>query len=98
MDFAAATRDYERWMKRQLAANGQTIDAGDLRDKHRTMARSKRSYAFRFLRATYYRWAQLWPEVCKNEAAAPRVLAVGDIHLENFGTWRDAEGRLCWGI
>jgi hypothetical protein len=26
------------------------------------------------------------------------VLAVGDLHVENFGTWRDAEGRLVWGI
>ena len=26
------------------------------------------------------------------------VLAVGDIHLENFGTWRDADGRLVWGV
>jgi hypothetical protein len=29
---------------------------------------------------------------------APRSLAVGDLHLENFGTWRDAEGRLIWGV
>jgi hypothetical protein len=31
-------------------------------------------------------------------AAAPTVLAVGDLHSENFGTWRDAEGRLIWGV
>ena len=30
--------------------------------------------------------------------AAPPVLAVGDTHVENFGTWRDAEGRLVWGV
>ncbi len=29
---------------------------------------------------------------------APQVLAVGDMHLENFGTWRDADGRLVWGV
>ena len=23
----------------------------------------------------------------------PEVVAVGDIHVENFGTWRDLEGR-----
>jgi hypothetical protein len=23
---------------------------------------------------------------------------VGDLHVENFGTWRDLEGRLAWGI
>ena len=31
-------------------------------------------------------------------ARAPRALAVGDLHVENFGTWRDVEGRLIWGI
>jgi hypothetical protein len=25
-------------------------------------------------------------------------MAVGDLHVENFGTWRDIEGRLIWGI
>ena len=23
---------------------------------------------------------------------------MGDIHLENYGTWRDADGRLVWGV
>ena len=53
---------------------------------------------FPFLRATFYRWVQRWPEVCPELAAAPAVLGVGDLHVENFGTWRDAEGRLIWGI
>ena len=53
---------------------------------------------FPFLRATFYRWVQRWPEVCPDLAAAPVVLSVGDLHVENFGTWRDAEGRLIWGI
>ena len=26
------------------------------------------------------------------------MLAVGDLHVNSFGTWRDAEGRLCWGV
>jgi hypothetical protein len=26
------------------------------------------------------------------------VLSVGDLHVENFGTWRDLEGRLVWGV
>jgi hypothetical protein len=29
---------------------------------------------------------------------APAVLGVGDLHLNNFGTWRDAEGGLVWGV
>ncbi len=53
---------------------------------------------FPFFRATFYRWMQLWPKVCADAARAPRVLAVGDLHVENFGTWRDVEGRLVWGI
>jgi hypothetical protein len=40
----------------------------------------------------------LWLEVCPDLAEAPRVLAVGDLHVENFGTWRDTEGRLVWGV
>src|SRR5213076_1576717 len=31
-------------------------------------------------------------------ADAPRVLSVGDLHVESFGTWRDLEGRLVWGV
>lgn len=23
---------------------------------------------------------------------------MGDLHVENFGTWRDSEGRLIWGV
>lgn len=53
---------------------------------------------FPFLRATFYRWAERWPEVCAELAGAPHVLAVGDLHVENFGTWRDIEGRLAWGV
>jgi len=36
--------------------------------------------------------------VCPDVAKATKVLAVGDLHVENFGTWRDAEGRLVWGV
>jgi len=57
-----------------------------------------RADVFSFLRATYYRWAQVWPAACPNTAKAAKVLAVGDLHVENFGTWRDAEARLVWGI
>ena len=53
---------------------------------------------FPFLRATFYRWAQTWPEVSPETFAAPVALAVGDLHVENFGTWRDVEGRLIWGV
>src|SRR4051812_7417818 len=89
MDFVSATADYERWLARHLALVG-----ADLAEKHRRMAEA----FFPFLRATYYRWAQVWPIRCPDLARAPAVLAIGDLHLENFGTWRDREGRLIWGV
>ena len=36
--------------------------------------------------------------LCPDLMDAPQVLGVGDLHLENFGTWRDADGRLVWGV
>jgi uncharacterized protein (DUF2252 family) len=89
MGVRAATRRYEAWLARTVP-----LVPADLRLKHRLMTADP----FSFMRATFYRWAQLWPEVCRELAPAPAVLAVGDLHVENFGTWRDAEGRLIWGI
>jgi hypothetical protein len=51
-----------------------------------------------FLRGSYYRWTQIFPVECQKSTAAPTVLASGDLHLGSFGTWRDQEGRLCWGV
>jgi len=89
MSVRAATRRYEAWLARMVP-----LVPADLRLKHRLMVADP----FSFLRATFYRWAQLWPEVCSALVHAPAVLAVGDLHIENFGTWRDAEGRLIWGV
>jgi hypothetical protein len=89
MSFKKANRAYEAWLRKQCAV----VDA-ELAHKHERMAES----AFVFLRATFFRWAQQIEEVCPDLAGAPAVLSVGDAHLENFGTWRDAEGRLVWGI
>ena len=89
MNIVKSTRGFETWLGRHT-----TIVKPDLRLKHQRMADSP----FPFFRATFYRWMQLWPEVCPALAKAPRVLAVGDLHVENFGTWRDIEGRLVWGI
>lgn len=84
-----ATRAYEGWLREQTPVNER-----DLRHKHKAMGASP----FAFLRATYYRWAQVWPAECTDLAKAPVVTCVGDLHIENFGTWRDAEGRLAWGV
>jgi hypothetical protein len=89
MKIAKATRNYEAWLGKQIELLPADIDR-----KHAAMAAD----VFPFLRATFYRWMQLWPGVCPDEQERPKVLAVGDLHVENFGTWRDVEGRLVWGI
>ncbi len=88
-NIVAATQRYEAWLGQQIP-----VVASDLRLKHRKMEED----AFSFFRGTYYRWAQLWPVLCAPIRLAPRVLAVGDLHVASFGTWRDAYGRLVWGI
>jgi uncharacterized protein DUF2252 len=89
MKIRKATANYETWLGQQI-----TLIAEDLDEKHEKMGKT----AFEFLRATYYRWAQEWPRLCPETVDAPAVLAVGDLHVENFGTWRDAEGRQVWGV
>jgi hypothetical protein len=87
----ASTEANEAWLRGQLGA--ETVEA-DLRERRRKMAKD----AFTFLRAAYWRWVQVLPAVWRPATPGIVVLAVGDIHLENFGTWRDAEGRLVWGV
>jgi hypothetical protein len=89
MGIVKATRAYETWLARHIR-----LLPADLLKKHQAMAQD----LFPFFRATFYRWMQLWPKACADEVRAPRVLAIGDLHVENFGTWRDIEGRLVWGI
>jgi len=88
-DIVNSTANFEKWASRHVR-----LIPSDVKLKHRLMAKS----AFPFFRATFYRWAQWWPLICPELAQAPRVLAVGDLHVENFGTWRDLEGRLIWGV
>ncbi len=89
MNIKQATESYEQWLSKHIH-----ILKEDIEYKHDQM----RLDPFTFLRATFYRWAQIWPDRCSELAEAPKVLAIGDLHIENFGTWRDAEGRLVWGV
>ena len=89
MNIVEATKSYEHWLGGQVK-----LVKRDLNAKHKIMHDS----AFGFLRATYYRWLQILPKHCPQAEAAPKLLGVGDLHLENFGTWRDGEARLVWGI
>jgi hypothetical protein len=82
---------FEDWLRNEM---GHEFVEKDLARKHEKMAQSP----FVFLRGTYWRWAETILEVCPDLAKAPVALAIGDIHLENFGTWRDIDGRLVWGV
>ncbi len=85
-----STKAFKKWLR--AALGGELVEA-DLKLKHEKM----KSGSFAFLRATYWRWAEIILDICPDLAPAPAVLAIGDTHLENFGTWRDCEGRLVWG-
>jgi len=91
MNIMESTAAYEKWLRDKL---GNELVKKDIAAKHDKMGDSP----FPFLRATYWRWAETILDVCPELADAPQVLAVGDIHLENYGTWRDADGRLIWGV
>jgi hypothetical protein len=91
MKIVESTAAYEAWLRAQL---GNEVVEKDIATKHAKMAEGP----FPFLRATYWRWAETILDICPELADAPQVLAVGDIHLENYGTWRDDDGRLIWGV
>ncbi len=88
-DIVAATTSYELWLSQQT-----NVVSADLLRKHQQMAVSP----FILMRATFYRFAEQWHVIAGLANSAPTVLAVGDLHIENFGTWRDTEGRLVWGV
>jgi hypothetical protein len=89
MKIVQATKRFEAWLGKKIE-----LVPEDLEYKHLQM----KADPFLFFRATYYRWCQLWPEECGNLACSAHTNVVGDLHLENFGTWRDTEGRLIWGV
>jgi hypothetical protein len=89
MDVRKVTARYEAWL-----AGHATLVPAALDRKHELLSKG----AFPFLRGTFYWWVLRWPEVCPDLAQAPQVLGVADLHVENFGTWRDAVGRLIWGV
>ncbi len=89
MNIVKSTKQYEDWLRQHIR-----IVEPDLQFKHEQMAAA----LFSFFRATFYRWVQVWPEVCADLDRVPHVLSVGDLHVENFGTWRDTDGRLIWGV
>lgn len=88
-NIVGATKDFEKWMSDHIK-----VVPEDLAEKHSEMADDP----FRFMRGTYYRWAEKFPELNPDLMKAPVVNSVGDLHIDNFGTWNDKDGRLVWGI
>ena len=89
MSLIGDVNDHERWLRLQCAV----VEKG-LRKKHQRMADD----AFGFFRATCFRFARTVDTLAPDVRDAPIVPAVGDPHIENWGAWRDAEGRLVWGV
>jgi hypothetical protein len=81
---------YEAWLGKRCPLDRRGLDK-----KHDKMADDG---PHQFMRATYFRWAKTAPVLLPDLAIGPRALSVGDIHVENYGSWRDAEARLAWGV
>ena len=87
--FKRDTKRYEAWLALHCR-----LDKKGLKKKHKDMKESP----FALLRGSFYRWPAYWTALDEAVRDAPKILSVGDLHLENFGTWRDGEGRLIWGV
>src|SRR3984957_2788931 len=84
-----STLGFETWLRGHV-----TVRETDLEVKHQYMADD----IFMFFRATFYRWCERWYAACPSLANAEQVYAVGDLHVQNFGSWRDGHARLIWGV
>jgi hypothetical protein len=91
VNIVESTLFYESWLADQTDLQNKRLDK-----KHALMA----SGPFPFLRATFYRWLQRWRKECSDLHGRDEdaLLAVGDLHVENFGIWRDSRNRIVWGI
>ncbi len=88
-DVTSLTADYERWLGSRIP-----LVPADLARKHAEMRHDEH----RFLRGTYYLWLLRAAEAVPDAFSRARVPQVGDLHVENLGTWRDADGVRRWGV
>ena len=89
MHIAKATEQYESWLATYTTTVQKDLDAQARRDGQEPLRLPARHLL---------PLGAALAEDAPGSAAAPPVLAVGDLHVENFGTWRDSEGRLIWGV
>ena len=88
-DVVGFTAEYEKWLGTRIP-----LVRNDLRAKHEELAGS----LVRFLRGTYYLWLRRVADLVPHLLQCPPVPLVGDLHIENFGTWRDRDGVRRWGV
>jgi hypothetical protein len=89
VDVVGFTAAYEDWLGARIP-----LVPEDLRAKHAELAGS----VVRFLRGTYYLWLRRVADLLPDLLRRPAVPLVGDLHIENFGTWRDRAGIRRWGV
>ncbi len=74
MDVLTATKDFEKWV-----GSHTHVVKTQLSEKHKQMAESP----VQFLRGTFYRWTQMFPETCPDLGKAPsRALGGRSAHRE----------------
>jgi hypothetical protein len=88
-DVVGFTTGYEDWLASRIP-----LVPADLAAKHAEMTGS----LLRFLRGTYYLWLRRVADLQPWLLDRPAVPLVGDLHFENFGTWRDRDGVRRWGV
>lgn len=88
-EVARLTADYEHWLGLQIP-----LDEAQLRHKHEELAGDE----YRFLRGTYYLWLLRAATEVPEAMTRAGVPLVGDLHVENYGTWRDADQVRRWGV
>lgn len=88
-DVVGFTAGYEDWLAGRIP-----LVPADLAAKHAEMTGS----VLRFLRGTYYLWLRRVADLVPRLLDRPAVPLVGDLHVENFGTWRDRDGVRRWGV
>ncbi len=66
MKIVEATREFEHWLSENIS-----VVPKQLTDKHKQMAED----SIQFLRGTFYRGTQIFPDVCPDLAKSPKVLS-----------------------
>ncbi len=88
-DVRTLTSAYERWLGQHV-----TLVPADLHTKHEEL----RADEYRFLRGTYYLWLVRTAVEVPSVFSRTQVPLVGDLHVENYGTWRDPDRVRRWGV